>query len=96
MGAKSSVPHITISRTIPHEAFKKLWPKFKKMEWREHFQVSKLTILKREMIGHKRNWEEFIEIPFNKYYDMDSIMPIKKPGMDIINKAANTQQLTLF
>ncbi|CAN5524603.1 hypothetical protein BH09BAC6_BH09BAC6_28900 [soil metagenome] len=96
VGAKSSVPHITITRTIPHDAFKKLWPKFKKMEWRERFQVTGLTILKREMICHSRNWEQFTEIPFNKSYDMESIMPVKNQDEGMINKAANTQQLTLF
>jgi len=89
-------PHITIARNITIDDFKKLWPDFKSREWNAQFQVDKLTILRRESIGHDKSYKIFKEIPFNHrldFYDFGNTR--LKPQLFPVNKV-NTQQISLF
>lgn len=96
LDAEPRIPHITITRTIAADAFKKLWPHFKNKRWNEHFEIHELIIPERETIGHDRNYKVFKRIPFNKNYTMESVVPLKKADKQLTNKAAHDQQLTLF
>jgi 2'-5' RNA ligase len=93
---ENSEPHITIARNLPKETFKELWPYFKNLQWNEQFKVDKLTILRREMIGHDKIYKVFKEIPFNKNLDFYAYTTarIKTPA-SLLNKV-NMQQISLF
>ncbi|WP_428331408.1 2'-5' RNA ligase family protein [Mucilaginibacter sp.] len=89
-------PHITIARSIPNEDFFKIWPYFKHSVWNEPFKVDKLTILRREMIGHDKSYKLFKEIAFNSrlnFYDFANSR-LKAPILSL-NKV-NSQQINLF
>ena len=89
-------PHITIARSVPIDDFKKLWSHFKNHQWEEQFVVDKLTILRRETIGHDKSYKLFKEIPFNTrmdFYDFTNLK-LKTPVLPI-NKV-NALQTSLF
>lgn len=89
-------PHITIARTVPNTDFNQLWPHFKNLKWNEQFMVDKLTILRRETIGHDKSYKVFKEIPFNRNLDFHAFAEskIKAPVMPL--SRANLQQISLF
>ncbi|MDB4901866.1 MAG: hypothetical protein JWQ63_1147 [Mucilaginibacter sp.] len=89
-------PHITIARSIPNESFVKLWPHFKNQEWNEQFIVDKLTILRRETIGHDKSYKVFKEIPFNRRMDFYAFTNLKLTTPALPLKKVNTQQISLF
>jgi 2'-5' RNA ligase len=93
---ENSEPHITIARSIPNEDFKKLWPHFKNMQWNEQFKVDKLTILRREMIGHDKIYKVFKEISFNNKLDLDTFANSKLKAQFLPLNKVNTQQISLF
>jgi len=94
--AENSEPHITITRSIPTDDFAKLWPQFKNLQWKEQFTVDKLTILRREMIGHDKIYKVFKEIPFNNKLDFHAFANAKlKAPLSALNKV-NIQQISLF
>ena len=93
---KDFVPHITIARAIPNEAFNRLWPYFKNLKWDEQMKIDRLTILRREMIGHDKNYKIYKEIPFNRRFDFYDFANSKlKTPVISINKV-NNQQVSLF
>ncbi|HEY4323411.1 MAG TPA: 2'-5' RNA ligase family protein [Mucilaginibacter sp.] len=89
-------PHITITRSIPNEDFKKLWPHFKNHLWNEQFRVDKLTILRREMIGHDKVFKILKEIPFNQRFDFNDFANAKLKTTTLSFNKINTQQISLF
>ncbi len=89
-------PHITITRSIPNEAFIKLWPHFKNQEWNEQFKVDKLTILRREMIGHDKSYKVFKEISFNNKIDFYAFAHSKQKAQVLPLNKINKQQISLF
>jgi len=88
-------PHITIARSIPSETFKELWPYFKNLQWNERFKIEKLTILRREMIGHDKIYKVFKEIPFNQRLDFYDFTTSKLKAPVLLNRV-NIQQISLF
>jgi 2'-5' RNA ligase len=94
--AENSEPHITIARSIPTVDFAKLWPQFKKLEWKEQFSVDKLTILRREMIGHDKIYKVFKEIPFNNKLDFQTFADSKLKAPLLPSNKINIQQISLF
>lgn len=93
---ENSAPHITIARSLPNEGFDKLWPHFKNMPWNEQFKVDKLTILRREMIGHEKMYRVFKEIPFNNKLDLETFANSKLKAQFLSLNKVNTQQISLF
>ncbi|HEY5326122.1 MAG TPA: 2'-5' RNA ligase family protein [Mucilaginibacter sp.] len=93
---ENSEPHITIARSIPNEAFNKLWPHFKNLQWNGQFKVDKLTILRREMIGHDKIYKVFKEIPFNNNLDLDTFANSKLKAQVLPLNKVNMQQISLF
>jgi 2'-5' RNA ligase len=89
-------PHITITRSIPNDEFKKLWPYFKNLEWNEQFKVDKLTILRREAIGHDKSYKIFKEIPFNRRLDFYSFANSKLKAPPLSLNRVDDQQFSLF
>jgi 2'-5' RNA ligase len=89
-------PHITIARSIPNESFTKLWPHFKDQEWNEQFIVDKLTILRRETIGHDKSYRVFKEIPFNNNLDFYTFTNLKLTTPALPLNKVNMQQISLF
>ena len=85
-------PHITITRTISTKAFNKLWPHFKNLEWNEMVKIDKLTILRRETIGHDKSYKVFKEIPFNHRLDFYAFANSKLKAPPVLNKQLNNQQ----
>ncbi|HEY8928967.1 MAG TPA: 2'-5' RNA ligase family protein [Mucilaginibacter sp.] len=92
----SFVPHITIARSLPAPAFKKLWPYISKQQWQEEFKIDKLTILCREMIGHDKSYRVYKELPFNRRLDFDTFVNSKLKTAGPIEKPVSTQQFSLF
>lgn len=92
----SFIPHITIARGIPTAAFKKLWPYFSKQEWKEEFKVDKLTILRRDMIGHDRSYKVYKEIPFNRRMDLNTFVKNKQKAPEPVEKPVKSVQFSLF
>ena len=90
------VPHITIARSLPAPAFKKLWPYVSKQQWQEEFKVDKLTILCREMIGHDKSYRIYKELPFNRRLDFDTFVNSKLKTAEPVEKPVSTQQFSLF
>ncbi len=90
------VPHITIAKSISNIAFNKLWPHFKNKEWNEQIKFDKLTILRREAIGHDKSYKKIKEIPFNTHYDFYAFANSKLKTPAITSKLANNQQFSLF
>jgi len=90
------VPHITIARSLPSPAFKKLWPYISKQQWQEEFKVDKLTILCRDMIGHDKSYRVYKELPFNRRLDFDSFIKSKQKIAEPVKKPVSTQQFSLF
>jgi 2'-5' RNA ligase len=90
------VPHITIAKSISNIAFNKLWPHFKNKEWNEQIKFDKLTILRREAIGHDKSYKKIKEIPFNTHYDFYAFANSKLKAPAITSKPANNQQFSLF
>jgi len=89
-------PHITIARSLPNDDFKKLWPCFKNLHWNEQLKVDKLTILRREMIGHDKIFKVFKEIPFNHRLDFYDFANSKLKATLLPLNKVNTQQISLF
>ncbi len=89
-------PHISIARSIPTAAFNKLWPHFKDLEWNEQIKIDRLTILRRETIGHEKVYKKIKEIPFNSRYDFYTFANSKLKAPAIPLKRVNTQQFSLF
>ncbi|ASU34921.1 2'-5' RNA ligase family protein [Mucilaginibacter xinganensis] len=92
----SFVPHITIARSIPAPAFKKLWPYLSKQEWNEEFKIDKLTILRRDTIGHDKSYKIYRELPFNRRLDFYNYTQSKVKTPVTTEKPVNTQQFSLF
>jgi 2'-5' RNA ligase len=90
------VPHITIARSITNQAFAKLWPQFKSLEWNEQFKIDKLTILRREMIGYDKSYKIFKEIPFNNKLDFYAFANSKQKAQILPLTNVNKQQISLF
>jgi hypothetical protein len=93
---ENSEPHITIARSLPGGAFNSLWPYFKNLKWNEQFTVGKLTVLRREMIGHDKIYKVFKEIPFNDRLDFNAFATAKLKAPLIQLNKVNTQQISLF
>jgi 2'-5' RNA ligase len=89
-------PHITIARSIPSEAFNKLWPYFKNLEWDERIKIDKLTILRRETIKHDKSYKVFKEIPFNSKLDFFDFAHSKLKAPVLTTKRVNSEQFSLF
>jgi 2'-5' RNA ligase len=89
-------PHITIARSIPDDDFKKLWPHFKNHQWEEQFKIDKLTILRREMIGHNKSFRILKEIPFNHRFDFYDFANAKLKAAILTSNKINMQQISLF
>jgi 2'-5' RNA ligase len=89
-------PHITITRSIPNDAFNKLWPQFKNLEWNEQFKVDKLTILRREMIGHDKSYKVYKEIPFNNKLDFEVFANSRLKAPLLPLRKVDMQQISLF
>jgi 2'-5' RNA ligase len=90
------VPHITIAKNIPNLAFNKLWPYFKKLEWNEQIKIDRLTILRRDTIGHDKSYKKIKEIPFNSRYDFYTFANSKLKVPPLTLNKVNTQQFSLF
>jgi len=89
-------PHITIARNLPNDTFAKLWPHFKSLKWKQQITLDRLTILRREMIGHDKSYKKFKEIPFNSkldFYDFTNAK-LKVPALPL--KKFDRQQISLF
>jgi len=89
-------PHITIARTVSKDVFGRLWPYLKDIKWNEEFQVDKLTILSREMIGYDKSYCVFKEIPFNTRYNFNDFASTKLKAPAISTRSPNIQQVSLF
>ena len=89
-------PHITITRNIPVDNFKTLWPDFKNLRWDEQFKVDKLTILRRETIGYDKSYKVFKEIPFNKNLDFYAFANSKLKSHILPVNRFDIQQISLF
>ena len=64
---ESVTPHITIAKTLPDSAFKKLWKTFDTLEYRRAFVPDKLTVLSRPCFSPGRvHWTHFKELYFSK------------------------------
>jgi 2'-5' RNA ligase len=62
VGDSSTMPHITVARTITPEQFNLLWPYFQKREMKVKFVVNRLTILKNLLLDidqHAKTYREF-------------------------------------
>ena len=90
------VPHITIARNLPAPAFQRLWPYISKQEWQEEFKIDKLTILRREMIGHDKTYHVYKELPFNRRLDFNTFANSKLKASPVAEKKANSSQFSLF
>lgn len=60
----SFIPHITIARTINENAFFKLWPNFKYINFQRRFLVNCLTVLERETLNSRAKWAIYQEMLF--------------------------------
>ena len=89
-------PHITIAKNIPGKAFNKLWPYFENLEWNEQLKINKLTILRRETIGHDKSYKVYIEIPFNRRYDFYNFANSKPKLPPITSIKVGSEQFSLF
>jgi 2'-5' RNA ligase len=92
----SFVPHITIARSLPSPAFKKLWPYVSKQEWNEDFRIDKLTILRRDMIGHDKSYRVYKELSFNRRLDFNTFVNSKIKSAVIPEKPVTSNQFSLF
>jgi 2'-5' RNA ligase len=92
----SFVPHITIARSIPAPAFKKLWPYLTRQLWNEEFKIDKLTILRRDMIGPDRTYKVYKELSFNRRLDFNTYTNSKIKAPVPAPKTPNIQQFSLF
>jgi 2'-5' RNA ligase len=89
-------PHITIARNVPHGDFKLLWPHFKDQRFNARFKADRLTILRRETIGHNKAYMVYKEMPFNHRLDFDAFTRAKlKAPAPIVNRT-DEQQISLF
>lgn len=61
---KSFIPHITVTRSIPKDAFNYLWPFFKDRPFEADFIADRLTVLERETYVLQSNWRTFAELQF--------------------------------
>ncbi|PTQ93591.1 2'-5' RNA ligase superfamily protein [Mucilaginibacter yixingensis] len=61
---KSFIPHITVVRSIPGDAFNYLWPFFKDLPFEAEFMADRLTVLERETYILQSNWHIFTELYF--------------------------------
>lgn len=95
-GLNSFEPSITITRSIPNKSFNKLWPYFKNLKWNEQFKVDRLTILRRETIGHDRSYKPFKEIPFNHRLDFNTFANSKIKIPALTERVVNLSQISLF
>lgn len=92
----SFIPHVTIARSLPSTSFKKLWPYVSKQEWNEEFKIDKLTILRREMIGHDRSYRVYKELPFNRRIDFNTFVNSKLKTPPTVEKTQSSAQFSLF
>jgi 2'-5' RNA ligase len=90
------VPHITIARNLPAPAFQRLWPFISKQGWQEEFKIDKLTILRREMIGHDKTYRVYKELPFNRRLDFNTFANSKLKVPPAVEKTVNSAQFSLF
>lgn len=90
------VPHITIARNIPKNAFDQLWPHFRKLIWAEDFEVCQLTVLHREALNTFAHWELFTELPFEAKHLVSEAPP--KPSLlkPLHGNYSANQQTSLF
>ncbi|SHM01166.1 2'-5' RNA ligase [Mucilaginibacter sp. OK098] len=90
------IPHITIAKSIPNKAFNKLWPYFQKLEWNEQIKIDRLTILRRDTIGHDKSYKKIKEIPFNSRYDFYTFANSKHKAPASVEKQSASPQFSLF
>jgi 2'-5' RNA ligase len=95
-GISNFEPHITIARSIPTETFKKLWPHFKNLDWNEEITIDKLTILRRDTIGHDKSYHVFRELEFNRQLDFYQFAQSKLKPAAAPKKQVDEQQFSLF
>lgn len=89
-------PHITLTRNIPNEDFKALWPHFKDQPFNARFKVEMLTILRRETIGYNKHYLVYKQMPFNPRLDFDTFTRAKLKAPASALKQADMQQISLF
>lgn len=89
-------PHITVARTIPKDAFNRLWPHLKDVNWNQEFKIDKLTILSREMIGHDKSYHAVKEIQFNTRLNFNDFAAMKLKTPAGLTNSTNIQQVSLF
>jgi hypothetical protein len=89
-------PHITLTRNIPHEDFKMLWPHFKDQPFNTGFKIDKLTILRRETIGYNKTYMIYKEMPFNHRLDFSAFTHAKLKTPVTVVSRADEQQISLF
>src|SRR5579862_3429101 len=63
---RSIIPHITIARKIPTEAFDILWPHFQKLTYKESFTADHLMVLSREFNKPYQPYRVFKQIAFDR------------------------------
>ncbi|GAA3984292.1 2'-5' RNA ligase family protein [Mucilaginibacter dorajii] len=63
---KTLVPHITIARKIPVEAFDKLWPHFVKINYKDAFLADGITILENGTDNKFEAYKVYKKIPFDR------------------------------
>ena len=69
------VPHITIARNIPVDAYNQLWPHYKAINWVDTFTVQQLTVLHREAFNTFAKWQVYKEIPFESRIPYEETKP---------------------
>ena len=89
-------PCVTIAKSIPAAAFAKLWPCIKNLEWKEQFEVEKLTVLRRETIGYNKSYKVFKEIPFNRNLNFYETTNSKLAVPPLASNKRNYPQISLF
>jgi hypothetical protein len=95
-GINNFEPHIIIARNIPHDTFKTLWPLFKNLHWTEQIKIDKLTILRRDTIGHDKSFKVFKELDFNRQLNFYVFAGDKLKGPGVAVKQVDEQQFSLF
>jgi 2'-5' RNA ligase len=63
---KKLVPHITIARKIPVDAFNVLWPHFVKINYNDSFLADGITILEKDADNKPEGYKVYKKIPFDK------------------------------
>ena len=90
------VPHITIARNIPVDAYNILWPHFREIKWVATFKVEQLTVLHREAFNTFAKWEIYKQIPFESRIPIEDVKP-KTQAVDLRKGHLNAdRQISLF